>query len=187
MKKFEIKDLVFMAFYLALAITLEYLSKMIPFEMPFGGKLELHVIALFAASFHLGWVKGGILAILVFVTETILGLNTWLYDPGQIFLDYILPLLACGTASIYPKVGKNNVIFGVFMGMLIKYISHVLVGVYYWFPEGTTAWSLEAWSFSAGYNLTYCLPTFLVAVIVTPLLISKLSTLRHNEFVGIRS
>lgn len=186
MKNFKTKDLVFMAFYLALAIALEYMSKMIPFEMPFGGKLELHVIALFAASFHLGWIKGGIIAILVFLTETFLGLNTWLYAPGQIFLDYILPLLACGTASIYPKVIKNNVYSGIFIGMVIKYISHVLVGVCYWFPEGTAAWSLEAWAYSSGYNLTYCLPTLVVAMIVAPLLIMKLSKVRPTEFVGIK-
>lgn len=187
MKNFKTKDLVFMAFYLALAIALEYMSKMIPFEMPFGGKLELHVIVLFAASFHLGWMKGGIIAILVFLTETFLGLNTWLYAPGQIFLDYILPLLACGTASIYPKFIKNNVYSGILIGMVVKYISHVLVGVYYWFPEGTAAWSIEAWAYSSGYNLTYCLPTLVVAMIVAPLLIMKLSKVRPTEFVGIKS
>lgn len=187
MKTIKIKDLVFMAFYLALAITLEYMSKMIPFEMPFGGKLELHVIALFAASFHLGWQKGGIVAILVFVIETFLGLNKWLYTPGQIFLDYILPLLACGTAALYPKIIVNNVYSGVVIGMIVKYISHVLVGVYYWFPEGTAAWSMEAWAYSAGYNLTYCLPTLVVAVIVAPLLVLKLQKTRPAEFVGVKA
>ena len=184
--KFKTKDLVFMAFYITLALALEYLSKMIPFEMPFGGKLELHVIALFAASFHLGWWKGGLTAILVFITETMLGLNSWLYAPGQIFLDYILPLLACGMASLCPKVGKNNVYAGVVLGMLVKYASHVLVGVWYWFPEGTAAWSLDAWVYSFGYNLTYCLPTLIVAVIVAPLLVMKLKNTRPTEFVGIK-
>lgn len=187
MKKIETKDLVFMAFYLALAIALEYISNMIPFQMPFGGKLELHVIALFAASFHLGWLKGGLVAILVFIVETLLGLNSYLYAPGQIFLDYILPLIACGTASIYPKLIFNNVYSGVVIGMVVKYISHVLVGVWYWFPEGTAAWSMDAWVYSAGYNLTYCLPTLVVAVIVAPLLVMKLQKARPAEFVGVKA
>lgn len=187
MKKIKTKDLVLMAFYLALAIALESMSKMIPFQMPFGGKLELHVIALFAASFHLGWIKGGVTAILVFVVETFLGLNEWLIAPGQIFLDYILPLLACGIASISPKIFGNNIYSGVFIGMIIKYISHVLVGVYYWFPEGTAAWSLDAWFYSVGYNLTFCLPTLVVAMIVAPLLVMKLQKTRPAEFVGVKA
>lgn len=176
-----------MAFYIGLAIALEYVSKMIPFEMPFGGKLELHVIALFAASFHLGWTKGVLVAILVFITETLLGLNTWLYAPGQIFLDYILPLVACGSAAIYPKVFKNNIFTGVFIGMLIKYASHVLVGVWYWFPEGTAAFSLDAWIYSAGYNLTYCLPTLVVVMIVTPILVTRLQKAKPQMMVGVKA
>lgn len=186
MKKMEIKDLVFMAFYIGLAITLEYVSKAIPFEMPFGGKLELHVIALFSASFHLGWKKGAIIAILVFITETLLGLNSWLYAPGQIFLDYILPLLACGIASVFPKVYRNNVYTGLILGMLIKYCSHVLVGVWYWFPEGTNAFSMQAWIYSLTYSLPYCLATLIVSIIVVPVLIASVGKVRPKEMIGVK-
>lgn len=181
-----IKDLVFIAFYVALALALEGVSKLIPFEMPNGGKLELHVIALFVASFHLGWQKGGLVALITFIVETIFGMNSYLFSFVQILLDYVFPLLACGIASIFPKIYKNNIVSGVVFGMILKYVSHVLVGAYFWFPEGEAAGSWASWTFSLGYNAWYCVPTMIAAVLIVPILINALYKSKQSEFVGIK-
>ena len=49
------RKIVFAAFYLALAIALNYLNTVMPIiQMPNGGSLELMVIPLFMASYHMG-------------------------------------------------------------------------------------------------------------------------------------
>ena len=181
-----IRDIVFIAFYVALALALELVSKMIPFEMPRGGKLELHVIALFVASFHLGWKKGGAVAILAFLVESILGMNSYLISIPVILCDYVFPLLACGIGAIFPKIGKNNIIPGVIGGMILKYASHVISGTYLWVEESEAAGSWASWSFSLGYNAWYCVPTLIAAVILVPLLINAIRKAKNVPFEGIK-
>ena len=49
------RKIVFAAFYLALAIALNYLNTVMPIiQMPNGGSLELMVIHLFMASYDMG-------------------------------------------------------------------------------------------------------------------------------------
>jgi thiamine transporter len=69
--------------------------------------------------------------------------------------------------------------------MILKFASHVLAGVYYWPPEGAARGSAAAWTYSLGYNLWYNLATLIVALIITPLLISRISAIR-KDFVGIK-
>lgn len=48
------RELVFLAFYAALAVVLNYATKFLP-QMPSGGTVDLPAIAILVASFHLGW------------------------------------------------------------------------------------------------------------------------------------
>lgn len=177
-----IRNLVFIAFYVALAIVLEMVSKFIPFEMKNGGKLELHVIALFMASFQMGWKQGGLVALLTFILETMLGMNSWMTSFVQVLLDYVFPLLACGIASIFPRIKQNNVYSGIVCGMVLKYISHVLVGVYFWFPEGEAAGSWASWVYSLNYNTGYNVATLIAAIIIVPTLIKAIKNTIHSPF-----
>lgn len=189
----QILDLVFMAFYVALAIVLSYLNKIAPIiQMPNGGSLELMVIAIFIASYHLGWKKGVIVALLSWIVGISFGLNDYFVSLPQIFLDYTLPICALGLASIIPsiKIGRfsfNNIYTGITACMFIKYASHVLAGVYFWFPEGEAAGSLAAWIYSAWtYNLGYNVVTWLAAIIITPILIQAIKKSKSVEFIGIK-
>lgn len=181
-----IRNLVFIAFYVAIAIVLEYISGLFP-GMPNGGTLELQCIALFIASFHLGAANGVSVSLLVFALEAILGLSKYFITPIQIALDYVIPLCACGLGAIFPKIGKDNVVSGILGGMFFKYLSHVLVGAYIWFgAETETAGSLGAWLFSLNYNLWYCLFTLIVVILVVPGLIRAISHLHSVELKGIK-
>ncbi len=70
--------------------------------------------------------------------------------------------------------------------MLLKFISHVIAGAIYWFPEGEAAGSSAAWIYSINYNLWYNLATLLVAIIVTPILIKRLRKVTASKFIGIK-
>ncbi len=182
-----IKDMVFIALYAALALVLDYVSALIPFlQMPNGGSINLAVIPVFVASYQLGWKKGAVTGLMWWLIGTIMGLNSWYLTPMQYALDYIVPAAICGFAAALPKLGKiSNIYTGVTVTMILKFASHVLSGVYYWPPEGAARGSVPAWTYSVGYNIWYNLATMIVALILVPLLIGRLSRVR-KDFVGIK-
>lgn len=92
------RDLVFMAFYAALFLLFEWVTgnyfKFL--SMPQGGSLELSVLPLILASYHLGFRKGLLTALvavavrMVFLpVEMIAGANVFVVAV-QLFFDYIL-------------------------------------------------------------------------------------------------
>ena len=59
MKNLSVKDLVLMAFYVALFMVLDtFVNTLGIFQMPNGGSLGVSTLALLMASYHLGWKKG---------------------------------------------------------------------------------------------------------------------------------
>lgn len=186
------RKLVFVAFYAALSIVLNYCTKFLPM-MPNGGTVELPVIAFFIASYHLGWKYGMVTGLLGWLVGMIFGLNNYIVSPVQTLLDYIAPVLVTGMAAIFPKIkikekiSISNVYTGITMGMFLKYLSHTLAGVYFWFPEGSAAGSMAAWIYSAWtYNLFYNFVTWLIALMVVPVLLKALRKSSRDVFVGIK-
>lgn len=187
------RNLVFAAFYAALAIVLNYINTIAPIiQMPSGGSLEITVIAIFAASYHLGWKWGAGVGLLSWLIGMMFGLNNYIVSPMQTILDYVVPVLAVGIASLFPAlhIGKmkiSNLYTGVCIGMFLKYASNVLAGVYFWFPEGSAAGSMAAWIYSAWtYNLGYNLLTLVVAIIAVPILVRTMQKARPNDFIGVK-
>lgn len=185
--KVNVKDLSYMALYVALAVVLEYISKVIPLlQMPNGGSINLAVIPVLIASYHLGWKKGVCVGLLWWLVGFLMGLNEWYLNPMQYLLDYIIPACICGFASAMPRIGKtSNVITGVTVMVVAKFITHVLSGVYFWPPEGDVAGSLGAWMYSVGYNSWYNLATLIVALMLVPLLLNRLKS-TNVKFIGVR-
>ena len=72
------KDLVYVGIYLALVLVLDLTKEMIPFlNLPFGGSINIALIPLTVASFHLGYKK----AMLIFYEQNNL------YAFKQIFIS----------------------------------------------------------------------------------------------------
>lgn len=179
------RTLIFIAMYVALAVVLDYVSELIPFlQMPQGGNINLALISVFMASYHLGWKNGIITGLLWWLVGFMMGQNRWYLTPIQYILDYIGPAIVCGFAAAFPKVSKvSNVFTGVTVTMVLKYFIHTLAGVYFWFPETTYAGSAASWIYSLGYNLWYNLATLIICVILVPILVKALNR-GSNKFVG---
>lgn len=225
MKNQKVQDISYIGLYIALYIVLKFAGNFIPFlDMPNGGSIELELIAIFVASYHLGWKKGILTAIISMLVSFIFW-PPYFVNLIQLILDYFGPLMACGLASIiwpFKNMNKVTVIicsliiaisgylgiinsfdssmitsvialivvivlfififwsssaqrkFGVVISMFVKYILHVLSGVFFWFPEGYAAGSLYAWTYSLVYNLWYNLVTMVVCIIIAPILIDSL-------------
>lgn len=185
------RNLVFSAFYVALAIILSYLNKIAPIiQMPNGGSLELMVIPIFVASYHLGWKYGMGVGILSWAVGMLFGLNDYMIAPLQVVFDYVAPVLTVGMAAIFPSIrlGKwrlSNIYIGIILGMVLRYGSQVISGTYFWPGEGA-AGSLPALIFALNYNLLFNLATLVAALIITPVIIRILRQARPKEFVGIK-
>lgn len=64
MKNLSVRDLVLMAFYVAVFMVLDTFVNTLPlFQMPNGGSLGISTIPLLMASYQLGWQKGLIVSI----------------------------------------------------------------------------------------------------------------------------
>ncbi len=167
----QIRTMTYLALYAALAVVLKYVSQMVPIlQMPQGGSIELEYVAIFIASYHLGWKKGIVTGLLTWLLGFMLGFNNWYLNPMQYALDYLIPVIVCGLASGLCPIKKWNLYGGVTIAMILKYVSTVLSGVYYWPPEDSVAGSTAAWIYSLSYNAWYNLATLIVCIIVVPLL-----------------
>lgn len=110
MKNNKIRTMAYMALYAALYIVLKYVGNLIPFlVMPNGGSIELELIAVFIASYHLGFIKGALTGVLSWALTIVMQFPMYFVSPMQIVLDYAGPLALCGMASLlwpFEKVSK---------------------------------------------------------------------------------
>ncbi len=182
------KNIAFIGLYSALAVVLQYVSSLIPFlQMPKGGNIDLGVIPIFMASYQLGYKSGIITGLLCWLLAWMMGVSGQYYlTIPQYLLDYLIPVSLCGIASLFPKIKNiSNIYTGITISMILKYVAHVLSGVYWWFPETSYAGSIASWIYSLSYNLYYNLATLIVALIIVPLLINKLEK-GTIKFVGLK-
>lgn len=101
MKNSKIKTMAYIALYVALYIVLKYVGNLIPFlRMPNGGSIELELIAVFIASYQLGWGWGICVGLLSWLISIVLGFEMYFVHPAQVILDYVGPLVAVGASSL---------------------------------------------------------------------------------------
>ena len=159
----------------ALAFLLDLLSSVVGRFWPQGGSISLAMIPIFIIAFRRG-VKGGLLAgLLLGLLQAVLG-NPYILHPIQGFLDYYLAFTVVGISGIFFKQLQRSLVerkrtatimyitLGTLLGCALRLFVHVIAGVYFFAssaPEGT-----PVWLFSIGYNVSYMIPTFIVAAIV---------------------
>lgn len=163
MKNITVKDLVLMAFYVALFMVLDTFINSLPlFQMPNGGSLGLSTLALLMASYHLGWQKGLVVSIVSVFAQFVTGP---MYTPDLIgfLLDYFIAFSCYGVASLFPNFGYFYT--GVFVTNFIRFICHTISGVVVW---------QVSWLGSISYQCTYMIPTLILGMIVVPLLYKTL-------------
>lgn len=170
MKRSQTRDLVLMAFYIALFMVLDYLTNLIPLlKMPNGGSLGVSTIALLMASYHLGWKKGLAVALLSVFAQFITGP---MYTPDLVgfLLDYVLAFSVYGFASLFPNVGWFYT--GVFVSNALRFGFSTISGV--------VVWGL-AWGPSAAYNISYMGPTLVLGLVLLPLLVKALEPMMKRR------
>lgn len=168
--KVTVKDLCFMAFYVALFMVLDtFINALQIFDMPNGGSLGVSVIALLMASYHLGWKKGLVVALLSVFAQFITGP---MYTPDIVgfLLDYLLAFSAYGLASIFPNFGWFY--SGVLITNFIRFLCSTISGVVVW---DTALWG------SIGYQCPYMIPTTILTLIIVPILYNSLKPILNKN------
>jgi len=164
-----------MAMFVALAIVLDFVKELIPFlNMPSGGSINIALIPVVVAGFFLGPIEGMMTGFLWWLLTFVLGLNKWFICVPQYLLDYIVPSVIIGAASIFYK--KRTIMeaeLGIVITMVTRALSILISGAYYW-PGDAAAGSAAAWTGSIAYNLPYSLATMVMLMAIVPLVLKAL-------------
>ena len=171
------KDLVYVAIYVALAVVLDIVKEYIGFlDMPSGGSINIALIPIVVASFHMGWKKGVVVAATWWLLSSILGLNSNIVGVMQYILDYVVSSLVIGAAAIFAVKKRNiwTIELGIVVTMLIRTFAINLSGAYFWLGDSVAAGSQAAWVGSLAYNLPYCIATMVMLMIIVPIIVSRI-------------
>lgn len=165
------RDVVHIAMYVGLFAVLEWLSNVVPLlQMPQGGSISLSAIALLMASYHLGFRKGLITALVSFVVMFILK-PPYILNVVQFACDYIFAYAAYALACKIPDI--SYLPLGVIVTNFIRFMFHNIAG-WAFFSEyypGKVLWGV------AGYNATYMMPTAIISFIVVSVVKIRLKTI----------
>ncbi|MGE5630717.1 MAG: energy-coupled thiamine transporter ThiT [Caulobacteraceae bacterium] len=159
---------------IALAQGLSYVKI---FEAPYGGSVTAgSMIPIILFSLRWG-LKSGLIAGLVYgLLQFILGGTIYSFNPVSILFDYLIAFAALGLAGMF-KNSLKGVFAGTFLGVLGRFICHVISGVVVWAsyaPAGTSPLV-----YSVLYNGSYLLPELIITMVIVGVLykplISKVS------------
>lgn len=163
MKRNQTRELVLMAFYVALFMALDYITNMVPFlQMPNGGSLGVSTIALLMASYHLGWKKGLAVSTLSVAAQFITGP---MYTPDLIgfALDYLFAFAIYGIACVFPNIGYFYT--GVLFTNAWRFACSTI--------SGMVVWGLDIWG-SMAYQASYMIPTLILGMVLIPIMVKSL-------------
>ena len=168
--KWTTKDLVYMALYAALFIVLDVAVNTLGIlQMPNGGSLGVSVIPLLMASYHLGWQKGTVVAVLSILLQYVTGP---MYTPDLVgfLLDYFFAFSVYGLASLFPNY--KWFYSGVLVTNLVRLICSTLSGI--------LVWESAPWA-SLVYNATYMIPTAILCLVLLPLVMPRIKPLMNKK------
>ena len=135
-----------------------------------GGSLSIAMVPIFIMSFRWDW-KGGILTgLLVGTIQLLMANSSYFVNPLQVILDYTLAYALVGVSGFYAKkiMASNNssyyITMGIIIGGVLRTISHILSGWFYFGMYAPEGFSSLGWSII--YNSSYMLPSLILCLIV---------------------
>lgn len=166
------------------------LSMIKVYELPYGGSITLcAMLPVLFYAYKYGPKWGVSVGLVYSVTQFVLGTGairgfSLMTAFGVIVFDFLLAFSVLGTAGIFKKLIKNDVIafgLGAAFAIILRYISHIISGViffgsyadWYFGQEGMkmgagilSGFSGNAliWIYSVIYNGSYIIPELIITV-----------------------
>ncbi|MCR5488200.1 MAG: energy-coupled thiamine transporter ThiT [Lachnospiraceae bacterium] len=163
-KRFSAKEMAFSAMAVAIAFVLSFIKII---QMPWGGAVTLcsMLFVVLIGNWYgarVGLVAGLAYGLLQFMQDG----GSYMLNPLQVCLDYILAFMALGTSGFLAKK-KNGLIKGYLFAILLRGAFHSLGGYLYWmeympedFPEKL------ALAYPIFYNYAYILAEGAITVLL---------------------
>jgi len=169
MKKTSTRMLTEAGLMIAAAQILSYVKI---FEAPYGGSVTAgSMIPIIVFSMRWG-VKSGLLAGTAYgILQFLLGGAIYSYHIVSILFDYIVAFGLLGLAGLFSNSLKG-VFIGTFLGILGRFVCHVISGVVVWAsyaPEG-----MNPLFYSVMYNGAYLLPELAITLVIVGILYKPL-------------
>ncbi|MBM7582600.1 thiamine transporter [Caldicoprobacter guelmensis] len=146
----------------------QVLSYVVLFEMPQGGSVTAgSMIPIFIFALRWGTPRGLLAGMVYGILQFILG-KKYSFHIVSILFDYVIAFGCLGLAGVLRHKGMVGVMAGVFMGVLGRFICHVISGVVVfasYAPEGQSPWV-----YSIIYNGSYLLPELIISMVIVGLL-----------------
>lgn len=167
-QKTNTKRMVLTALLISLATVLSIIKVI---KMPLGGSvtlLSMLPIAMLSIEYGMKWgISSAFLYSIVQLCLDFGEVLSWGLTPivliGTIVFDYVLAYTALGISGAFRKKGVKGICVGIFIALLIRFISHFISGAILfasWCPEG---WNVVLYSLC--YNGAYMLPEMIFTMI----------------------
>ena len=168
--KSETRSITFAAISVALSFALSYIRL---FRLPQGGSITLvSVLPLMLYSQMFG-VRKGVVAGIVFGLLSAIQ-DPWILHPAQFLLDYPLAFGCIGLSAIFTQEGikgkKGILLFacGSILAVVLRYLSHVISGIFAFSMYAAEGYGAVAWGFL--YN-TFAFADMAIALAVGVLML----------------
>ncbi len=167
------------AIFSALALALDFICGLyLSFAWLNGGSISIAMVPIFIMCYRWG-PKGGFLTALL--TGTLQIFWGYIFHPVQVILDYPLAYLSCGVASLLFNQVKNNkgfirhlyICLGILAGCTLRLAFATLSGCLFF---ETPLWG------SVVYNGTYLLPSMVLCMIITCIIVQSLNKVIYKKF-----
>jgi thiamine transporter len=175
--KVNIRQFTETAIFVARAVVLDVLCKLIPFmNMPQGGHISIAILPIVIIGLRHG-LKSGLVGGLCFAIINFM-IDGYVWHVGSIFFDYLIPFTCYGLSGLFKGKFKNEYLrisLAILLCSLIRYVSHGLSGViffseYAYMPDSLN-WDITGtalvWVYSfIIYNLPYVGLSFVVSLLI---------------------
>ncbi len=158
-QKMTVKELVFCAMAMALALVTSMIKLS---SLPFGGSVTLFSMFFITMIGYIYGLKVGLVTGIAYgFLQLIMG--PYIYHPIQVLFDYPLAFGSLGLSGLCSKK-KNGIITGYVIGVIGRYIMHVISGYIFfksYAPEG-----MNPMIYTLGYNATYIVPEMVLTIML---------------------
>jgi thiamine transporter len=153
---------------------------------PQGGSVSLEMVPIFLMAFRRGLKAGVLTGLAVGLLQLLV--NPYVIHPAQMILDYPLAFALAGVAGAFaPSISQSAskrtflMVTGIFVGCLLRTISHVLSGVIFF---SDLAEEMNIWLYSFLYNGSFMIVIFGITALVVILLTNTAPKLLHAAHNG---
>lgn len=172
---FDTRCLAFAGITIALSFTLSYIKL---WKMPQGGSITLvSMLPIMLFSYIYGAKKGVLIGLIYGILQSLQ--DPYIVHPAQFLLDYPIAYAVTGLAGcltyteILKKLPQVKFAIGAIIGAVLRFVSHVLSGVFAFGAYAKDAGASSALTYSLVYNLVVLIDVALVIVVGIILFSSK--------------